>query len=155
MPDYSQIVASIANHAVGRFRAATAEELDLLRGLGLPESVLEFYEANCPDDCVEGQVRLWSPRNIVEENTELVPGCHISKLGFIVFSTTLSGDTYCFDMNSVSGNGTPAIVLISHEMDDEELAGLTTDEYVKPIANDLVTFLDLLSRQALDEEPIE
>jgi len=154
MLNHSEIIAQIANRTGGVLRDGTEVEINKLRILGLPDSVLKFYSSCSPEGCIEEQVRLWSPLKVIEENTDLVPGCYVSKLGYVVFSSTLSGDAYCFDLTSLSDNDSVRIVLISHEIDDELLQELEPDDYVKPIADDLVSFLKQFEAGTLDEEPL-
>ena len=119
MPDYEPLIAQITEQSGVEFRAASPFDLSKLEPLGLPQSVLDFYSAYEPSECVEGQVRLWPIEQVLAENEAYVPGCYASKHGYVVFATTLYGDTYCFDLSR--GRQTePRIVLLSREVIQED-----------------------------------
>jgi SMI1 / KNR4 family (SUKH-1) len=113
--------------------------------------VLDFFSAYEPSACVEHQVRLWPIEQILEENESYVPGCYASKHGYVVFATTLCGDTYCFDI-SQGGQTEPRIVLLSHEVIDEDTTAAQISRLAKPVAKSLYEFLDQFVRGEVDEE---
>jgi len=94
MPDYAPLIARIIEQTGIEFRAASPFDVSKLEALGLPQSVLDFYRAYEPSECVESKIRLWPIEHILEENEALVPGCYSCKNGYVVFATTLCGDTY-------------------------------------------------------------
>lgn len=154
MRGHTTLANAIAAHTGGRFRKATPTALDQLRELGLPDPIVSFFRDYEPSECIEGQVRLWPIEEIVRENRDFVPGCNISRHGYIVFSTTVCGDAYCFDLNEVNDNGEPRIVIIAHDEDSE---GIPTDQIqrlAKPIATNLAAFLQTFLRDELDEDCI-
>ena len=152
MDQYSQIVAKIADQTGGRFRSASADDLALLRELGLPPSVIDFFAIYEPAECIEGAERLWPIAEIVNENQNFVPGCNIVKFGYVVFSTTGCGDTFCFDLNNQSPDGEPRIVFMSHEEDFESMSPQEIHAMANPVADNLLEFLDMFARDALWEE---
>ena len=153
MPTFQQLTSAISKTTSGTFQPAARADLTKLARLGVPESILAFYREFEPEDCVEGQVRLWNIEHIVQENTDLTPGYVVQPLGYVVFATTLCGDTYCFDLTG-SQRGEIPIVLISHETIGE---GMTLDEVqkvAKPIARSLNEFLQQFASNEIDEECI-
>ena len=151
MPDYDPLIAQITEQSGVAFRAASPFDLSKLEALGLPQSVLDFYGAYEPSECVECQVRLWPIEHILEENEALVPGCYASKHGYVVFATTLCGDTYCFD-TSPSQQTEPRIVLLSHEVIGEDTTAAEFARLAKPVAQSLHEFLEHFVRREVDED---
>ncbi len=152
MNQYANLIAAIAEQTGGEFRPASAEDLASLRELGLPQSVLDFFAKYEPTDCIEGAERLWPIEEILNENSKLVPGCNIVQHGYVVFSTTGCGDTYCFDLNKLSSEGDPRIVFMSHEEDYESMTPESIHAMACEVAPDLRGFLDLFVRDELDTE---
>lgn len=151
MSPYAAVLETISEECGVAFRAASSADLEKLRQLSLPESVVDFYAAHEPAEVVEGQVRLWPIAHILEENRGLIPGVYMCPHGFVVFATTYCGDAYCFDVSKVRSTG-PGIVLVSHDMiseatTPEEMAGLA-----KPVSGNLLQFLESFVRDELDED---
>jgi hypothetical protein len=151
---YQDIIRNISAQTNTAFSGASPDDLAALRALQVPEPVVDFYAHYEPKGLAEGQVRLWPIADIVEENRDYVPGAYIAPLGYIVFSTTFCGDTYCFDLNQINSNGEPRIVLVSHEAVEEDISAKEAFRLAKPVAKDLHDFLDKFSRRQLDEECI-
>jgi len=152
MPDYKRLVKLIARQTGTKFRAASQSDLAELRTLRLPEPVVGFYAQHEPTECAEGQVRLWPIADMVRENRDLIPGAYVAPLGYVVFSTTLCGDAYCFDINVVSPKDEPRIVLISHEVVGKDITAERAQRLAKPVAGNLHEFLEKFERIELDEE---
>lgn len=151
MPDYAALIVQIAEQTGVGFRAASLKDLAGLEALGVPESILAFYSKFEPSGCAEGQVRLWPIAHILEENEDYVPGCYASKHGYIVFATTFCGDTYCFDLTQ-PGQAEPRIVLLSHEIINEETTAAEFARLAKSIALSLHEFLQQFVRGEVDED---
>jgi len=152
MSQYTKIIEAIAEQTDGEFRAASKEDLASLKGLGLPSTVIDFFAEHEPDGCIEGAERLWPISEILVENTKLVPGCNIMQHGYVVFSTTGCGDTFCFDLNNQSSSGEPRVVFMSHEEDYESMTPKQVHSMASPVAQNLLEFLDLFARDALYDE---
>jgi len=151
MPDYAPLIARIIEQTGIEFRAASPFDVSKLEALGLPQSVLDFYRAYEPSECVESKIRLWPIEHILEENEALVPGCYSCKNGYVVFATTLCGDTYCFD-TSRGGRIEPRIVLISHEVISKDTTRAEFARLAKPVAQSLHEFLEQFVRGEVDED---
>lgn len=100
------------------------------------------------------RIRLWPIKNVIEENTDYVPVCYVRPHGYVVFSTTIYGDTYCFDLNSPNSTASTAIVLLSHEIFDETTTKEDVSRVAKRIAPDLSAFPTAFAAGELDMEPI-
>ena len=136
-------------------RSASKDQIRELIDLGVPEDAIDFYREAEPASCAEIEdIRLWPISDVLEENTKFVPGCYVRPHGYIVFATTIFGDTYCFDLNSAPSTATAPIALLSHEIFDET----TTKEQVSPVAKriapDLAAFLRAFVTGDLDMNPI-
>ena len=153
MADYAPLIEQIAEQTLVKFRPASPVDLAKLKALGVPDSILAFYGEFEPSKCAQGQVRLWPIQQVLEENEAYVPGAYVSKHGYIVFATTLCGDTYCFDLTQL-GQAEPRIVLLSHEVIHEDTMEAEISRLAKPVAQTLRQFLDQFIRGEVDEECI-
>jgi hypothetical protein len=152
MPDYKKLVKLIAAQTGTKFRAASQSDLAELRALRLPDSVVDFYARHEPSEIAEGQVRLSTIADMLQENRDLLPGAYVAPLGYVVFATTIGGDAYCFDVNVVSPTSEPRIVLISHEVVGKDITAESAKRLAKPVASNLYEFLEKFERIELDEE---
>lgn len=150
---YHDLAMHIALKTRTEFSPAEIADLDYLRSLCLPPSVIDFYTKYEPKGCAEGQVRLLSIDDIRRENSELTPGAYVSPLGYVVFATTFCGDVYCFNINQ-QRDGEPEIVLISHEVVEEGISSDDAAKIAKPVAKNLSDFLKKFIDNQLDENCI-
>jgi hypothetical protein len=138
------------------FRSATAEKMEKLRALGLPEDALTFYRDSEPTRTAEiAKVRLRTIEDIVEENRDYVPGAYTQPCGYVVFATTIYGDAYCVDVRASSGATAP-IVLIAHDLEPEndEMKREELAKLAKPIAVGFGEFLQKFVAETLDTKPL-
>jgi SMI1 / KNR4 family (SUKH-1) len=156
MGKYQALIESIAGPGGGDFFKPTSKaQLDKLRKLGFPESVIQFYECYEPQGCVEGgQIRLSSIDGIIEENTMAVPGIYVQPLGYLVFASTEYGDAYCFNLNRLNQEGEPTIVLMPHDSLRKDASPEVVASQAKPIAPSLLNFFEQFSEGKLDTTPI-
>ena len=153
MPNYEPLIERITEQTGVTFRPASPFELSKLEALGLPQSVIDFYGAFEPTERAGEEFRLWPIEHILEENEALVPGCYTSKHGYIVFATTLYGDTYCFDLTAMDRTE-PPIVLISHEVVSEDTPTADLARLAKPVAKSLYQFLQQFVAGEIDDSCI-
>ncbi|MEY2407711.1 MAG: hypothetical protein QOF48_381 [Verrucomicrobiota bacterium] len=151
MPDYARLIEQIAEQTEVEFRTASPVDLAKLEALGLPDFIVAFYREFEPSECAQGQVRLWPIQQVLEENEKYVPGAYASKHGYIVFATTLCGDTYCFDLTQ-HGQAEARIVLLSQEVIHEDTTAAEISRLAKPVAQTLHEFLSQFIRGEVDEE---
>jgi hypothetical protein len=139
------------------FRPASAPAIQALHALGVPEKIIGFYRQSEPSKCMEiGKVRIWPVAYMLQENRDCVPGHYAQPCGYVVFSTTIYGDAYCFDLRAVPPGPAIPIVLIAHdlepahdEMNRDDLAKLA-----KPIADSFDAFLEAFVSETLDIKPL-
>ena len=106
MQKYKNAVDKVIKEDLGyTFKPADPKDLEKLAQYNLPKDIIDFYRHFEPHDHEDGgPVRLLKIKGIIEENTDYIPGCQISKLGFIVFATTLCGNAICFNLNKTINN---------------------------------------------------
>ena len=133
------------------FRKATEEEIEILKSLKLPESIVGFYKEFSPEATISGFVNLLTIDEMKEENLEdIQPGSDVFKKGFVVFAS-MDGDAFCFDLKS---GDDPRIILFGHE---EPFDHLTRKELIedkgKVVAKNLKEFFNKCLDETLDREP--
>lgn len=145
--DYSQIIEEInTDLGFNCFKKPEETELSYLRGLNLPEEVLDFYSQYSPIDTIEiNNIRLLPIDEIIEENTNYTPSYILTPLGFCAIASTIEGDVYCIrrTINNYS------IVIASH---DEIYEGQSVEETLngtKQVAETLPDFLNAFVQQEL------
>ncbi len=149
-----ELQVAIASRSGVALRPATEESIRHLQDLGVPEEAIAFYRDAEPAKCAEIQrIRLWPIAQVVEENSDYIPGCYAQQYGYVVFSTTIYGDTYCFDLKSATSAKSAPIVLLSHETIDETTTEQEIRASAKAIALDLQTFLTSFVAGTLDITP--
>jgi SMI1/KNR4 family protein SUKH-1 len=142
MFEYQYVIAKITKKTGVEFRPAHDEDIYELRRLGMPECIVEFYAQFEPEEYIEGPVRIWPIIDIIELNTEILPGYCVSPHGYFVFASNQYGDAYCFDANNKNDDDSPRIVFISHEIVDEEITADDTDKISMVVAKNLLDFLN-------------
>lgn len=126
------------------FKKATENDIDYLMSLGVPSDILTFYKIAEPVECIEIEnARLWPISELQIENEDAIPGYVIAPLGYIVIATTLTGDTFCLNLNNTKDK--PEIVIASH---DEIYEGAKEEEIKAGIITISDSFLDFLNRFA-------
>jgi SMI1/KNR4 family protein SUKH-1 len=150
----ANLYREIAEKSKVELRPASESQLRQLIELGVPEEAILFYREAEPARCAEiAKIRLWPIKHVIEENTDYVPGCYVRPHGYVVFSTTIYGDTYCFDLNSTNSTTSAPIVLLSHEIFDETTTKGEVSKVAKRIAPDLAAFLHLFAAGELEMSP--
>jgi hypothetical protein len=149
-----QLLDIIAQRADVALDGAIATDVARLDALQLPAVMREFHARHSPSECAEiADVRLLTIADVVAENRDFVPGCHLQPLGFAVFATTVFGDVFCVDL-SVPDAGEPPIVLMSHELEWDEMSLNSVRRLRKVVAPSFVRWLELFAEGALDLEPL-
>jgi hypothetical protein len=135
------------------FRPASTSDIAYLREVGVPESVCHFYEQAEPSEGIESNdARLWPISELRVENEDAVPGYLIFPMGYRVIGTTIYGDIYCIDLNSVDSNGQPAVFLASHE---EIYEGAKIEDMKSGIVKIAETFKEFLLKFAEGSLPTD
>lgn len=147
------LIAKLKEQGSPEPRRASATDLKRAEAAGFPGELVDFYRQCESEDCIELKQRIWSIENALVENTDAVPGCALSPHGYIVFASTLCGDSYCVDTNVVTPQGRHPVVLFSHEVIGEdtplsEIQGLRVE-----VASSIEDFLRKFTNGTLSEEP--
>ena len=132
---------------------ASEEHLKHAQTAGFPDELLDLYRHCEPKSCIELKQRIWSIENAIVENTGAVPGCALSPHGFIVFASTMCGDSYCIDTNVATSGGQHPVVLFSHEMIQEDASLSDIQPLRLEVASSLEDFLKKFTNGTLNEEP--
>jgi hypothetical protein len=154
MDKYTDVLAALTTRTGVPFRPAKPGSLAALRKLDFPETIIAFYAEHEPAGLVEVKIRLWHIKHIVLENAPSMPGMFSSPVGFPVFATTTFGDTYCFNLAAAEGEDGPPVVILSHEIINQEVTSNEIAEVAKPVAHSLLVFLEKMVAGTVDEEPI-
>jgi len=73
-------------------------------------SITAYFEACVPDSPIDlGSFTILDESGIRQENSDLIPGCHIFQHGFVAFARESCGDVIAADL------GTGRVYWISHE----------------------------------------
>jgi hypothetical protein len=132
---------------------ASAADLNRALAANFPEELVDFYRKWEPEQCIELKQRVWSIEEALEENSDMVPGCVLAPLGFIVFASTICGDSYCVDTNVETSNGRHPIVLFSHEVIEEEMPLSDVIPYRTEVAESLEDFFARFTNGTLNDKP--
>jgi hypothetical protein len=150
-PSFGVLTIAISEATHMRFGPADAGDLQLLRDMGFPETVVDFYAKyepqppESPDDpAANSPIRLLSIRGMVSESTILEPGATLAPFGFVVLATTKFGDAILFD-GRVEDADEPTIVRASHESVYGNVDEASVDSIVEAVAPTLSIFLEQLA----------
>jgi hypothetical protein len=90
-------------------------DLESLRGLKVPQSVVEFYAHFEPKSLplLNGGIGLLDLAGIKEENSSGSPGLYLIKYGIITVATTIGGHSICLDINHLN-DGEPRVIIIDY-----------------------------------------
>ena len=155
MATWAKLAKEITSKSDVAFHPASVEDLAKLKALRVPPDAISFFREFEPAECAEIEgVRLWPVREVLAENSDYVPGCYIAQHGYVVFATTLFGDTFCFDLNAIQQNkGTPVVLLAHDCWDWDEITPEIIGRLKKLAAADFEKFLEKYIAGSLDIEP--
>ena len=139
---YRALLERIASEANAEFGPVSADELAILQNVGFPDSLLEFYAHYAPRSAGIGNVHLAPVADILIDNTDVIPGCVVARLGYLSFARTISGDPYCFDIHHIAPDGTARVAFFDHEVLGEDATEEDVLRHSVPIADDLYQFLE-------------
>lgn len=88
-------------------------ELEYLKYVKVPESVLSFYREYEPKELptLPCYLNLLDLRAIREENSELAPSAVVIAHGLLTIGTTMGGNAVCMDLNEID-EGEPRILYV-------------------------------------------
>jgi hypothetical protein len=135
-------------------RPANEDGIRQLQALSFPLNAVAFYRTAEPTSCAEiNEARLLPIHDVVEENTNYVPGAYIHPHGYVVVATTIFGDVYCFDLNHATSSATAPVVLLSHEMIGSDSTKDEVERLAKRVAPAFDRFLESFGAGTLDQVP--
>jgi hypothetical protein len=149
---FDDIARRISERSGVELRPASNEDLVRFAGLGAAGSVTDFFARFEPAGCAEIEgVRLWPLKELLVENTAMVPGADLNPRGFLVVGTNDCGDAYCLDLNA--GSTDPPVVLYTHEEDWAAADNALLCEFRKVVASSFTEFLNQFAAGTIDREP--
>lgn len=148
------LVTKVRQSGGDRLQPAIADHLKRAEEAGFPSELLEFYRECEPASCIELKQRIWSIDNALIENRDAVPGCALFRHGYVVFASTISGDSYCIDTNATTPDGRHPVALFSHEMIAEDAPQSDIQRLRLEVANSLEDFLVEFTNETLVDEPL-
>lgn len=126
------------------FKTASAEAVSYLKETGMPEAVVHFFQQAEPVDGIDlDGSRLWPVSELKIENEDAVPGYIIYPLGYRIIGSTVYGDVYCINLNSIDPHGQPEVYLASH---DEIYEDMSTEEIKAGVVKIAATFREFLQK---------
>jgi hypothetical protein len=151
--DQTKLVMDITAQTGVAFHRASSEDLALLKKLGAPEEVLDFFAYHEPIDCAEiSGARLWPIAELIHENSDYVPGADLHPRGFLVIATNECGDSFCIDL-SVQEKQFRPVLIMSHELSWEEMSDEEVRALRKEVAESFIEFLEFFAAGRLEKEP--
>jgi hypothetical protein len=154
MSDWRSLAGEIAKKSGIALPPGSLELLHKLQAIHVPEEAISFFREFEPEECAEIEgVRLWPIREVLAENSDYVPGCYRIQHGYVVFATTLFGDTFCFDTKVIRLQAEIPIVLIAHDWDWDAITAEAINRLKKPAAAHFEEFLQVYVSGNLDIQP--
>jgi hypothetical protein len=115
MQSLDELVRQVSDLTQTEFAPAEKADLDVLKRMGAPETILAFYKRYEPCEVAECGCSISPVQAIEDMIDEGGPATAASKAGLIPFGTEMDGDALCFDPARLDGEGWPAVVRVSHE----------------------------------------
>jgi len=120
-------------------RPANEDGIRQLQALSFPLNAVAFYRTAEPTSCAEiNEARLLPIHDVVEENTNYVPGAYIHPHGYVVVATS---------------SATAPVVLLSHEMIGSDSTKDEVERLAKRVAPAFDRFLESFGAGTLDKVP--
>ncbi len=149
--DYQHIISRLQelDPDVTHFYALTSrEDKAMLKKLGLPPEIHDFYLHHNPVDTIQGEMfRLYPLNEMLAANFEYSPGIYLFDLGYRVIGGTVYGDEFCVHFLE---DGRYEIVLASLET-EEGISAAQAEEDTQRVAGDWAEFLELFLREDLPD----
>lgn len=153
--DLADLVASFAEKFGVLFRPASPTEVAAAESAGVPESLLEFYREFEPNESGQGEVRFFPLERVLAEQTDFVPGCHLSRHGYFAIAGTNHGDVYFVRPAASRDYRRMPVFLFSHEIDFARISAPQVEEFATVVAAGIPDFLALAVAGQLKTDPDE
>jgi hypothetical protein len=149
MADLEQLVQKVSRVTGVECRPASAEDVEALRNLDVPEKVVEFFAKYEPAEAMEFGPCIY-PINEIEDlcNNGATAEAAFG-IGLIPFGDLMCGDTLCFDPAKLDADGWPAIVCVSHETVSEDSTEAEVLAGTQPYCASLPALLEMMIANAL------
>ena len=150
MPNWIRMILGLGTPTGDSSKTSGIRYLEMM---GYPESVIVFFRDFDQRKEIEiNEIRLSHSDSIKEENQEAIPGYVISPLGYLNIGTTIYGDCYCLDTNTLNANGGPVVVLASHDEIEEESTPEEIKQRVIRVSDSFEEFIDKLHKSELPSD---
>jgi hypothetical protein len=149
------LTAKLKLFGEGKMRPASSVDLQRAIDANFPDVLINFYRTHEPDprfECIELQQRIWSITHALRENLDGIPGIGLFPHGYVVFASTLCGDSYCIDTTTPTPCENFPVVLFSHEVVDETTTLGEIQKYRVVVASSFHDFLRQFLIGSLSEE---
>ncbi len=132
---------SVENSSEPLFVPTSKEKFDALKSLigGQPNQISNYKSYST----------LLNIDRIIEENTELVPGVFLSKIGIFVFAVTIGGNAVCIDTNDTK-DGDPVVLIIDHS-----LLYFDADDYEEEVEIEIANLPSYIDEDDFTDEDFE
>ena len=144
---------SVENSSEPLFVPTPKEKFDALKNLIGDKSskFIDFYKDSQPNQIsnYKSYSTLLDIDGIIEENTELVPGVFLSKIGIFVFAVTIGGDAVCIDTNDTK-DGDPVVLIIDHS-----LLYFDADDYEEEVEIEIANLPSYIDEDDFTDEDFE
>jgi hypothetical protein len=113
---FDELISSINGIQFKETKPEELEKLKELYGGKIPDTLLDYLKKHVPADRTKLHARFacvfYGIEEMIEENTDAVPGCNLHPMGLYTFASLENGDSICFDSNDPSF----PVYLCSHSM---------------------------------------
>ena len=144
---------SVENSSEPLFVPTSKEKFDALKSLIGDKSskFIDFYKDSQPNQIsnYKSYSTLLNIDRIIEENTELVPGVFLSKIGIFVFAVTIGGNAVCIDTNDTK-DGDPVVLIIDHS-----LLYFDADDYEEEVEIEIANLPSYIDEDDFTDEDFE
>ena len=144
---------SVKNSSEPFFVPTSKEKFDALKSLIGDKSskFIDFYKDRQPNQIsnYKSYSTLLNIDRIIEENTELVPGVFLSKIGIFVFAVTIGGNAVCIDTNDTK-DGDPVVLIIDHS-----LLYFDADDYEEEVEIEIANLPSYIDEDDFTDEDFE
>lgn len=131
-------------------RPARSQDIAYLRAKGYPPSIIGHFQLSEPAELMDiSGVRMYPIEVIRAENEDTTPGYIAMPLGYLNIASTMMGDAYCLDLNCKNDSGEHPVVLVSHDLVDEETTKKDMPDVTIQVAESFDEFLSLFNRGQL------
>ena len=148
MKDLETLVRKVSELTKVPCRPATPKDLEVLREMGPPQRVFDFYAEYEPLVAME-----YGPciRRIGEIDAMRNQGSCASAAfaaGLFPFGDDMNGDALCFDPRRLDEEGWPAVVCVSHETVDGDSSPEEVLAGTEPFCKNLPELLEMMLNNA-------